>query len=208
MKSDSQQTALLLIELQNDFLAAGGALNQAVSEVLENNNVVRNINETIASARKLGITIVHVPIAFSDDYVEAGNDPHGILNIVKSAGAFRKNSWGAAFYEEIDMQEHDLIIEGKSGICAFTGTNLDLMLRHHGIKAIALAGLLTNICIESTMRTAYNHGYKVYTLTDCMATVSHAHQSAAIEHNFHFFSQPTKHDAFLSQMTASLNGYK
>jgi ureidoacrylate peracid hydrolase len=197
------KTALVLIELQNDFLAKDGALNKAVSAVLESNDVVSNINETIDGARKLGLTIVHVPIAFSDDYVEVGDDPHGILDIVKNAGAFRKGSWGAEFYEGIDIQEHDIVIEAKSGICAFTGTNLDLILRHHGITSIALAGLLTNVCIESTMRTAYNLGYQIHTLTDCMATVSHAHQQAAIEHNFSFFSQPTDHRAFLSQIAVS-----
>lgn len=196
MKTNPLQTALVLIELQNDFLAHGGALNLAVSEVLENNSVIDNINSAIDGARRLGMTIVHVPIAFSDDYAEVGSDPQGILNLVKNAGAFRKDTWGAAFYDGIDIQDHDLTIEGKSGICAFTGTNLDLMLRHHGIRSIALAGLLTNVCIESTMRTAYNLGYQVYTLTDCMATISHAHQSAAIEHNFPFFSKPMKHEAF------------
>lgn len=200
MNPSPQQTALVLIELQNDFLAEGGALNPLVNTVLKDNRVVDNINETIGGARKLGMRIVHVPMAFSYDYVEIGDDPQGILDIVKSAGAFRKSGWGAAFYEGIDIQDHDLVIDNKSGICAFAGTNLDLILRHHGITAIALTGLLTNICIESTMRTAYNLGYRVHTLTDCMATVSHAHQAAAIEHNFSFFSKPADHHSFLSLM--------
>lgn len=200
MNSNVQRTALVLIELQNDFLAESGALNAAVNTVLKDNRVVDNINETIGAARKLGMTIVHIPIGFSDDYAEVGDDPQGILGLVRNAGAFRRGSRGADFYEGIDVQDHDLFIEGKCGICAFTGTNLDLMLRHHGITAIALAGLLTNVCIESTMRTAYNLGYRIHTLTDCMATVSHAHHSAAIEHNFPFFSRPADHHAFLGMM--------
>lgn len=82
------------------------------------------------------------------------------------------------------------MIDGKSSICSFSGTNLDYILRSHGISTIALGGLLTNICIESTMRTAYGKGYKTYALTDCMARLGKAEQEAAIAYTFPMFSYP------------------
>ena len=66
----------------------------------------------------------------------------------------------------------DIVIEGKRGFDAFASTNLDFILRSKGITTIALGGFLTNCCVESTMRTGYEKGYQVYTLTDCLAATS------------------------------------
>jgi ureidoacrylate peracid hydrolase len=85
----------------------------------------------------------------------------------------------------------DLLVKGKNGVCGFASTNLDLLLRQHGVKNVVLCGFLTNYCVESTMRTAYEKGYKVYTLKDCLAATSLAAQDAALEYNFGKFSIPT-----------------
>jgi nicotinamidase-related amidase len=58
-------------------------------------------------------------------------------------------------------KEGDLIVKGKSGLCGFQSTNLDFLLRQNDIKNVVLAGFLTNCCVESTMRTAYEYGYRV-----------------------------------------------
>jgi ureidoacrylate peracid hydrolase len=84
----------------------------------------------------------------------------------------------------------DFIVKGKNGLCGFKSTNLDFILRQNGIQNIVLGGFLTNCCVESTMRTAYENGYKVYTLKDCCAGTSMAGHEAAFEHTFGMFSVP------------------
>ena len=64
------------------------------------------------------------------------------------------------------------MIEGKRGLDTFASTNLDFILRSKGIKTIVLGGFLTNCCVESTMRSGYENGYKVITLNDCVAATS------------------------------------
>ena len=59
---------------------------------------------------------------------------------------------------------------------------------------------MTNCCVESTMRTGYEKGYNVITLTDCTATVSDEEQRLAIEKNYPMFSHPLKHDEFLARL--------
>jgi nicotinamidase-related amidase len=88
-------------------------------------------------------------------------------------------------------EKGDLVVKGKSGLCGFQSTNLDFILRQNGIKNVVLGGFLTNCCVESTMRTAYENGYKVYTLKDCVAATSVAAQDATLEYNFGMFSVPT-----------------
>ena len=61
---------------------------------------------------------------------------------------------------------NDLVVEGKKGLCAFSGTNLESLLHDNNIKNVAIGGFLTNCCVESTMRTAYERLFNVCTLTD------------------------------------------
>mmetsp|Transcript_11492 Transcript_11492/g.27432 ORF Transcript_11492/g.27432 Transcript_11492/m.27432 type:complete len:111 (-) Transcript_11492:3788-4120(-) len=85
-------------------------------------------------------------------------------------------------------QKGDFIVKGKSGLCSFASTNLDFLLRQKRAKNVVLGGFLTNCCVESTMRTAYELNYNVYTLSDCMAATSLDAQKATLEHNFGMFS--------------------
>ena len=84
--------------------------------------------------------------------------------------------------------EEDIIVKGKSGPCGFHSTNLEFILRQLGVRNLILAGFLTNICVESTMRNAYERGFKVYTAKNCCAARSIAAKEAAYEHTFGSFS--------------------
>jgi nicotinamidase-related amidase len=189
-------TALVLLECQNEFLAKDGKLYSMVQEVVLSNNIVENINSAIYHAREKEMLIIHVPMTFSKGHPEVGTNPYGILEIVRSIGAFEKDTWGWQIFSEIDVRDEDIVIAGKSSICSFSGTNLDYVLRSHGVSTIALGGLLTNICIESTMRTAYSKGYTTHALIDCMATIGKAEQEAAIAYTFPMFSHPISSQAF------------
>jgi isochorismate hydrolase len=99
----------------------------------------------------------------------------------------------------------EITIEGKRGLDTFPSTNLDFILRSKGIQTVVLAGFLTNCCVESTMRSAYERGFDVVTLVDCTATVSQEAQDGAIAHDFGMFSRPLQHTEFLAELsTASL----
>ncbi len=89
------------------------------------------------------------------------------------------------------------MIEGKRGLDAFASTNLDFILRSKGVETIALGGFLTNCCVESTMRTAYEHGFRVITLTDCVAATSPEAHDNAIRFDYPMFSLPMTAAAFV-----------
>ena len=98
--------------------------------------------------------------------------------------------------------EADIVVKGKLGLCGFFSTNLDFILRQKGIKNVILGGFLTNCCIESTMRTAYEHGYSVYTLKDCCAATSIEAHEKAFEHDFGMFSTISTADEVKAAVTA------
>jgi ureidoacrylate peracid hydrolase len=196
-------TALVLIEYQNDFTSEGGVLHEAVKPVMQSTGMLGHTVATVKRARELGATIIHAPISFTPDYHELSRNPYGILKGVVDSKAFRKGTRGAEIVDVLAPEEQDIVIEGKRGLDAFATTNLDFILRARGIKTMALGGFLTNCCVESTMRSGYEKGFDVITLTDCTATVSEEEQRLAVEKNFPMFSRPMKHDAFLSELAGS-----
>lgn len=197
---DPKTTAMVLIEYQNDFTSEGGTLHGAVKPVMESSNMLANTVETVKAARALGATIIHAPITFADDYRELTATPYGILKGVVDSKSFRKGTWGAEIVDALTPAPGDIVVEGKRGLCGFASTNLDFILRSKGVKTVALGGFLTNCCVESTMRSAYEKGYEVVTLKDCTAALSEEEQKAAVEKNYPMFSKPMTHREFLSSL--------
>jgi len=187
---DPKRTAVVLIEYQNDFTSEGGTLHGAVEGVMESTGMMKNTADVVDAAREAGATVIHAPISFAAGYGEISDRPYGILAGVVESNSFVKDSWGAAIVEELTPAEGDIVIEGKRGLDTFASTNLDFILRSKGIDTIALAGFLTNCCVESTMRSGYERGYQVYTLTDCVAATSQEEHDNAISKDYPMFSRP------------------
>ncbi|NVN00933.1 MULTISPECIES: cysteine hydrolase family protein [Asaia] len=195
------QSALVLIEYQNDFLSEGGALHEGVRSELNRTNMLAHTEALVKEARDKGVRIIWVPIEFASGYPELSTTPYGILAGVKATNAFRLGSWGAQIVDSLKPHESDIVIAGKRGLCGFASTNLDFVLRQNGITRIALGGLLTDCCVESTMRSAYERGYDVVTLTDCTATLSQAQHEAAVAYTYPMFSHPMTSEAFLETLS-------
>jgi nicotinamidase-related amidase len=190
MKLDPSTTAILLIEYQNEFTTKGGVLHDAVKGVMAETNMLANTVNLVKEARKKGIPVMHAPITFAPGYGELTRHPYGILKGVVDGKAFIKGTWGAAIVDELTPAEGDILIEGKRGLDTFASTNLDFILRSKGVKTLIIGGFLTNCCVESTMRTAYEHGFDVITLVDCVAGTSTEEHANAIKYDYPMFSKP------------------
>src|SRR6478735_7468504 len=200
MAVDPSTTAVVLIEYQNDFTSEGGALNGAVSEVMDKTGMLANTKDVVAAARAAGVTVMHAPITFAEGYNEISSHPYGILKGVVDGKAFIKGSWGAAIVDDLAPAEGDIVIEGKRGLDTFASTNLDFILRSKGITTIVLGGFLTNCCVESTMRSGYENGYQVITLRDCVAATSPEEHENALAYDYPMFSTPMTAEEFTSRL--------
>ena len=152
--------------------------------------MLANTVALVDAAHAAGVTVMHAPITFADGYNELSKHPYGILKGVVDGKAFVKGTWGAAIVDDLTPADGDILIEGKRGLDTFASTNLDFILRSKGIDTIVLGGFLTNCCVESTMRSAYENGYRVITLTDCTAATSQAEHDNALTYDYPMFSQP------------------
>ncbi|HEY8652236.1 MAG TPA: cysteine hydrolase [Dermatophilaceae bacterium] len=200
MSIDPSRTAVVLIEYQNDFVSEGGALHGAVEAVMDKTDMLANTKKMVQAARAAGATIMHAPITFAPGYNEISAHPYGILKGVVDGAAFIKGGWGGAIADEMAPQEGDIVIEGKRGLDTFASTNLDFILRSKGIETLVLGGFLTNCCVESTMRSGYENGYKVITLSDCVAATSVEEHENAITYDYPMFSQPMTSQQFIAEL--------
>lgn len=187
---DPATTAVVLIEYQNDFTSQGGVLHDAVADVMDSTGMLDKTQQVVQAARAAGATIMHAPITFTAGYQEISAHPYGILKGVVDGNAFVKGEWGAAIVDALAPQEGDIVIEGKRGLDTFASTNLDFILRSKGITTIILGGFLTNCCVESTMRSGYENGYQVVTMSDCVAATSQAEHDNALTYDYPMFSTP------------------
>ena len=135
-------------------------------------------------------TTALVLIEYQNDFTSAGGVLHDAV----------KGGWGAEIVDQLAPQAGDIVVEGKRGLDTFASTNIDFMLRSKGIDTVVLGGFLTNCCVESTMRTAYEHGFEVITLTDCAAATSQEEHDNAIRYDFPMFSKPTTAGEFLTTL--------
>ena len=202
MPIDPKTTALLLIEYQNDFTSEGGALHQGVKAVMQSTNMLANSVQAANQARAAGVTVMFAPISFAKGYGEITPNPYGILKGVVDSNAFVRGTWGAAIADAISPAPEDIVVEGKRGLDTFASTNLDFILRSRGIKTLAVAGFLTNCCVESTARTGYEKGFHIVALSDCAATLSDEEQQFTFKKNLPMFARILTHKEFLAELAS------
>jgi nicotinamidase-related amidase len=174
---NAKETAILLIEFQNEWLSPEGSLHFVIQEQLEKKRLVVKTEYLLQEARRKGVTIVHVPLSFTQDYREVSRDATALASIIKENKRFQQNNYGAEIYSMFTPTSSDLVAEGRKGISGFAGSNLDHLLRARGIRHVAVAGFVTEVCVESTIRDAYDRGYHCTLLSDCTAAHSNEDQT-------------------------------
>jgi len=196
-------TALVMIEFQNDFTSEGGTLHGAVAGVMESTGMLDKAVAVAQATRDAGATVIHSPITYQPGYYEITQHPYGILAGVVSSKSFVKGTWGATIVDCLTPKDGDIVLEGKRGLDAFASTNLDFILRSKGIQTVVLSGFLTNCCVESTMRSAYERGYEVITLTDVVAATSQEEHDNACKYDYPMFSKPMTADEYMKALAGA-----
>lgn len=156
-------TALLLIDLQNDFVEPGAPLETAMAY-----KSLPKLKELMQFCRSKGITLIYTRHAHDND----GSDMGLFKDIYPGLGqrqALIEGQRGAEIYEDIAPQEGDIVVR-KQRYSAFFQTNLDLILRTKGIKDVAIAGATSEDCCLATARDAMYRGYRVAFLEDVIGT--------------------------------------
>lgn len=183
------QTALLLVGFQNDYFAKDGALHAVVEESLNSGELLANTTQLIHALYESNALIISTPILFTPNYEELV-EPIGILKTIRDAGAFRRGTTGGATVDAIaDFDSRIVEIPGKRGLNAFSNTALEKSLRTAGIQNVLIAGVVTSLCIDSTARHAFELGFRVSILEDCIGGRTQVEQDFYMEQVFPLYSR-------------------
>jgi nicotinamidase-related amidase len=179
-----KDTALLLIDPLNDFLAEGGKLWPYAKDVIHRLGMLDNLRNLLGTARAAGITVVFVPHRRYEPGTFTSwkflNPTHaGVVRIE----SFLRGSWGAEFHPDFTPRAGELVASEHWLHSGFMNTDLDLQLRMHGIDRIVIAGMRTNACVEATARWGVELGYHVTLAKDATAAFSIEEWQATIEVN-------------------------
>jgi len=197
----AKETAVVLIEFQNEFCKEGGKLHEGVKGEIRRQGTIPNTVKLAEGARQKGAVVIHAPFIFNPEYCDK-NQMKGIVKAVADSNAFRERTWGAAIIDELKPQRDDKVVKGKCTLCGFNNTNLEELLKTAKIKNVVVAGFLTNFCVESTARTAYDKGYAVTVVKDATAANSAEDQKYTEDKIFPLLGQTLTVEQFLSQLEA------
>jgi ureidoacrylate peracid hydrolase len=177
-KLDPKKSALLVIDMQNAFVAPGAPI-----EVPAARAIVAPINRLAAELRRRGVTVIWVQHENASD----GKDWAGFYDAfmapgqrAKAAAALAAGSQLQKLYPELTIEKADLRV-AKNRYSALIKGHLEKDLRARGIDTLLLAGTKTNVCVECTARDAMMLDYKVVLLSDCTAALSDDEQRATLE---------------------------
>ena len=185
-----QQTALIVVDMQNAYATIGGYLDLAGFDVSATKPVIANIKKAVDAARAAGIQIIWFQNGWDDQYVEAGDAGSPNFHKSNALKTMRKNpdlqgkllskgGWDYQLVDELVPQPEDIIIP-KIRYSGFYNTPLDSMLRSRGIRHLIFTGIATNVCVESTLRDGFFLEYFGIVLEDAtyQAGPPSAHEAA------------------------------
>lgn len=199
---EAQKTAVILIGYQNDYFSPDGLLNSVIEASAKVTHALENTVSLLQQLESSDVLIVSTPIFFTEEYKEL-TEAVGLLKIIKEVGAFRQGSPGSETIAELQpFQARILEVPGKRGFNAFVNTNLDQILRDHGINHVALAGAVTSVCLDSTGRFAQERGYQVTMLADCMSARTAFEQEFYCENIFPLYANVWSHSELLAELAA------
>ena len=175
-KSAPGTAALVVVDVQNDFCADEGYFGKVGANVTAVQRKIPTLERLIDAARAAGVLVVFVQAIYDPPYVSA---PMQERNLRKSRTLPRclTGSWGADFYRVRPKPGEPVVIKHRySGII---NTELDAVLKRHGVKSLLMTGVATDTCVESTARDAYFIDYYVTLVEDCCGAFSEQdHQTA------------------------------
>lgn len=184
MTQETDRTGLLVIDPYNDFISEGGKVWDRLKVVAEANGCVRHMREILDAARAADIRVFY---ALHRRYRPGDYETWKYIAPIQRAAWSRKTfeygTWGGELHPDFKPRPGDVVAQEHWCSSGFANTDLDLVLKRHGIHRLIVVGLIAHTCVEATVRFAAELGYDVTVVKDATASYSDVEMRAALEVN-------------------------
>lgn len=181
------KTALLVIDMQRDFLLPGGFGESLGNDVGMLRSVIEPLAALIAAAREAGVPVIHTREGHLPDLSDC---PPAKLNRglpsqrIGDPGAFGRilirGEYGHDIVDELAPIDGETVID-KPGKGAFYATELTEVLQSAGITTLLVTGVTTEVCVHTTVREANDRGYECLVVSDCVGSYFPEFQRVGLE---------------------------
>jgi ureidoacrylate peracid hydrolase len=179
---DPTRTAVLVVDMQNDFGSEGGMFHRAGIDISAIRRTIAPTAAVLGAARSIGMKVVYLKMGFRPDLSDLGGTDspnrarHLFLGVGQGVttpvgGASRiliRDTWNTDVIPELAARAGDVVVY-KHRFSGFYETNLDALLKTAGVDQIVVTGCTTSVCVESTIRDAMYRDYSCLLLSDCCA---------------------------------------
>lgn len=199
MRIDNQ-SAVIVVDMQNDFCSADGALARLGADVTRNQQVAAALPSFLDAARADGALIVWILQNAREEYVSEARRRRAAAmgrGVTEVAAA---GSWGAELYDGLVPHGDDVVME-KSKYSAFVATPLQNMLRARERQNLVVCGTAANVCVDSTVRDAYMADFTVVVPKDLVGSTRHELADAALANLGFYFCDVVDSAELLSATT-------
>ena len=191
-----EETALIVVDMQNAYCSKGGYLDLCGFDVSGAAPVIEETRQVVAACRAAGIPVIFLQNGFSADLREAPGPAAPVWHKSNALKFMRANeayagklithgTWDHAIVDGLAPQPGDLLVP-KARYSGFAGTGLEQLLAARRVRTVLVAGVATNVCVESTIRDAYHREFFPVMITDATMAAGPGAQ-AATEFNVQAF---------------------
>ena len=184
LRYDKEITALLVIDPYNDFISEGGKIWDRIRTVAEANECIPHMLQVLYAARKAELRVFY---ALHHRYRPGDYETWKYIAPIQKkawrAKAFEDGTWGGEIRKEFEPQPGDIVSQEHWCSSGFANTDLDLLLKRHGIHHLIVMGFIAHTCVEATVRFAAELGYEVTVIRDATADYSDEEMHAALDVN-------------------------
>jgi len=164
----AKNRALLVVDMQNGFCHPAGSFTRTGMGLEGADQAVRNAAVAVAQARRAAIAVVFTRHMYRPGRADEGRSLKQNSPVLAGVDGLAAGTWDAEVVDELGCGPDDLVVD-KVRFDAFQWTSLEPLLRGLGVSELVVCGVVTNICVETTLRSAFMRDHPVTLLADCCA---------------------------------------